>query len=166
MKKRIHTHPKQRGQSLVELGLSMIVLLFLLAGAINFGMAFYDYVAIRDAAQEGALYGSINPPLNINDRNEIKYRVQHSSDKPVDLKNDPSVVVKVCTCNPSVVNCQIEGNWSCDSDPAICPGYQLKVTVEYYCPVTMPIVGIFTDAIHLTASATSTILTSTTTSCP
>ncbi len=55
---------KQRGQSLVELGLTMMVMLWLLSGAVDFGLGFFAYVAIRDAAQEGALFGSINPPLD------------------------------------------------------------------------------------------------------
>jgi Flp pilus assembly protein TadG len=51
----------ERGQSLVELAISLIVLLFLLLGAVEFSLALFQYVTIRDAAQEGALYGSINP---------------------------------------------------------------------------------------------------------
>jgi Flp pilus assembly protein TadG len=51
----------QSGQSLVELAISLIVLLYLLLGAVEFGIALFQYVSIRDAAQEGALYGSINP---------------------------------------------------------------------------------------------------------
>ena len=47
---------RQRGQSLVELAISLMIILWLLAGAIDFGIGFFSYVAIRDAAQEGALY--------------------------------------------------------------------------------------------------------------
>ena len=51
----------ERGQSLVELAISITILIFLLAGAVEFGMAFFQFVQLRDAAQEGALYGSTNP---------------------------------------------------------------------------------------------------------
>lgn len=51
----------ESGQSLVELAISLIVLLYLLLGAVEFGIALFQYISIRDAAQEGALYGSINP---------------------------------------------------------------------------------------------------------
>jgi len=141
MHKRIHIPPEQRGQSLVELGISMIVLLFLLAGAINFGIAFYDYVAITDAAQEGALYGSINPTNTAG----IITRVQLSSSSPVNLS----------TITPTV-----------STPNGTCPGKPLTVTLVYYSPVTMPIAGIFTNAIRLTASATSIILKSPTLGCP
>ncbi len=53
---------RERGQSLVELGISILILLYLLAGAAEFGVLFFQFVQLRDAAQEGALYGSMNPP--------------------------------------------------------------------------------------------------------
>ena len=40
----------QRGQSLVELGVSLVVLLYLLSGAAEFGVLFFQYVQLRDAA--------------------------------------------------------------------------------------------------------------------
>ena len=49
----------ERGQSLVELAISLVILLYLLSGAVEFGILFFQYVQLRDAAQEGALYGSI-----------------------------------------------------------------------------------------------------------
>jgi Flp pilus assembly protein TadG len=142
---------RQRGQSLVELGLAMVVLLFLLAGAINFGIAFFSYVAISDAAQEGALYGSIVPAtdtLGTINTSGIIMRVQQSSSSPV----------KLSTIIPTV---NFDG-----TAKQTCTGRLLTVTIVYHCPITMPIVGIFTTDIKLTASATSTIMTSTTTNCP
>ncbi len=141
---------KQRGQSLVELGISMMVLLILLAGAINFGIAFFDYVALRDATQEGALYGSITPATDtlgtLNTANIIT-RVQRSSSTPVNL----TIITPTVTFDGTTKQ--------------TCPGHYLTVAIEYYVPITMPIAGIFTNAIHLKASATSTILTSTTVIC-
>ena len=51
----------ERGQSLVEMAISITVLVFLLSGAVEFGMMYFQYIQLRDAAQEGALYGSLNP---------------------------------------------------------------------------------------------------------
>jgi len=57
----ISHHPRgKRGQSLVELSISLMVILMLLSGAVDFGMALFSYTTLRDAAQEGALYGSIS----------------------------------------------------------------------------------------------------------
>ena len=46
---------------MVEFALSLTFMLILLAGAIYFGIGLFHYVAMRDAAQEGALFGSMNP---------------------------------------------------------------------------------------------------------
>lgn len=51
----------EAGQSLVELAIIFSLLLVLIAGAANFGRAFFTYLSLRDAAQEGASYGSIEP---------------------------------------------------------------------------------------------------------
>lgn len=51
----------ERGQSLMELAISLLLMLSLLAGAIDLGRAFFTYSALRDAAQEGAAFGSLYP---------------------------------------------------------------------------------------------------------
>jgi len=51
----------EKGQSLVEMALSLVLILILLVGTVEMGMAFFQYIQLRDAAQEGALYGSIAP---------------------------------------------------------------------------------------------------------
>lgn len=56
------TRPERsRGQSLVELALIAPLLLLLMAAAIDLGRLFYAYVAVENAAKEGALYGAVNP---------------------------------------------------------------------------------------------------------
>jgi Flp pilus assembly protein TadG len=146
MTKKMRIPPRPRGQSLVEMGLFMMVLLLLLAGAVEFGIGFFSYVAIRDAAQEGALYGSI-----VYDKDHLGYtvsdfqamiidRVENSSTGPVDLKSSS---VSVGVVPPS----------------AWCAGYPLKVNVSYQYPISMPLIGVITGpTINLKASATSTIL--------
>src|SRR3990172_12278533 len=54
-------HSASRGQSLVEFAISLTFMLILLSGAVYFGIGLFYYIAMRDAAQEGALYGSMNP---------------------------------------------------------------------------------------------------------
>lgn len=49
------------GQSVVEFALVVPILLLILAGAIDLGRAFYAYVAVENAAKEGALYGARHP---------------------------------------------------------------------------------------------------------
>ena len=61
----------ERGQSLVELAISFPVILLLMLGTLDFGMATYSYLIIRDAAQEGALYGSIDPNNKVEINNDF-----------------------------------------------------------------------------------------------
>lgn len=49
------------GQSLVELAISLPLLLLLLLGTIDMGRVFFDYIEMRQAAVEGATYGSRRP---------------------------------------------------------------------------------------------------------
>lgn len=63
----------ERAQSLVEMALALPVLLMLLLGAADLGRAYYAYVAITNAAREGARYGASNP----GDPSGIIRRVQN-----------------------------------------------------------------------------------------
>lgn len=127
------------GQSLVEMGLMMMILLWLLAGAVDFGMAFFTTVALRDAAQEGALYGALNPPTDSSCSTEIVNRVQQSgTDVPINLLD-------------TTVSCPTFG---------ACVGSSVEVRVEYdYYAVTPLVESFLSNApIKLSASATSPIL--------
>ncbi len=62
MRSAIQSRQKEGGQSTVELAISITLLMTLLAGTVEFGRALYTWLAMRDAAQEGAYYGSISPP--------------------------------------------------------------------------------------------------------
>lgn len=90
MKKVIQNKLKERGQSMVELAISITILMMLLAGTIDFGRAFFTWLTLRDAAQEGASYGSIYPSRV----DLIKERVWDNLEQVVpDPKTDVNVVV-------------------------------------------------------------------------
>jgi Flp pilus assembly protein TadG len=136
----------ERGQSLVELSISILILLVLLAGAVEFGMAFFQFVQLRDAAQEGALYGSLNPPASTGDVNylAIVSRIRNSSDSPIDL-TDTSVVP--------------DANITITVNGAACEGNSLEVRVSYDHQVFMPFMSqIIGSTVPLNATVTDTIL--------
>src|SRR5262245_39578380 len=90
------TIKSERGQSLVELSISLVLLLLLLSGAVEFGMAFFQYVQLRDAAQEGALYGSMNPnngTQTVVNQTGIETRARAASSSPVNLQDAVNVTV-------------------------------------------------------------------------
>lgn len=136
----------ERGQSLVELAISILILVYLLAGAVEFGLAFFQYVQLRDAAQEGALYGSMNPPDSATDTasiTAIQNRARAASDRPIDLIADPSITVDVVV-----------------TDGQYCEGGSLQVTVSYDHQIFMPFIPEFIggNIIPLDATVTDTIL--------
>jgi Flp pilus assembly protein TadG len=135
----------ERGQSLVELAISFTVLMYLLAGAVEFGIIFFQFVQLRDAAQEGALYGSMLP----TDAAAIETRVRGSSSSPVDLA-DPAVQVAI-TVTDSGGNVKAIAD-ACESDG-------LTVEVLYYHHVFMPFMPrIIGSDIPLRATVTDTVL--------
>ena len=128
----------ERGQSLVELAMSLTVILLLLSGAVDFSIAYFSFAAMQDAAQEGALYGSINP----TDTDGIITRVRSASTNPVDLANEDRVDVDVSLSGDA------------------CEGNEVTVNVIYDYPISMPFIGaiIGSQQITLNASVTDTIL--------
>ena len=147
MKKKFRLPTSPKGQSLVELAISITILVYLLSGAVEFGIAFFQFVQLRDAAQEGALYGSLNPPANsdVNDPNrlDIIERAEASSSSPIDLANDLAV--------------NVEGEVT---DGQYCEGGSLEVRITYPHQVFMPFIEVITGGtIPLTATVTDTILT-------
>jgi hypothetical protein len=72
---------KESGQGLVEFAVGITFLLVLLAGILDLGRAYFTYIALQDAAQEGASFGSISP----NDFDGIRKRVRATSSGPIDF---------------------------------------------------------------------------------
>ena len=149
----------QRGQSLVELGISLVILLYLLSGAAEFGVLFFQYVQLRDAAQEGALYGSMNPYIDTGSPGNGKFdvgepvnqagieqRARAASNSPIDL-TDPTLVTIVAS--------------SSDGSNLFCEGHGVKVVVTYDHNIFMPFMPqiLNQDKITLTATVVDTILT-------
>jgi Flp pilus assembly protein TadG len=143
MKKNKH----ERGQSLVEMAVSLVLLLLLLSGTVEFGMAFFQFIQLRDAAQEGALYGSINPA----DTTNITARTQGASNSPINLT----------TITPDISYFDTTGTATTDNTKK-CEGGGIKVTLVYNHKIFMPFMSAALggrQTIPLTASVTDTILT-------
>ncbi len=158
--RKLSPNRRERGQSLVELAISLTVMLLLLSGAVTFGMALFSYVAMRDAAQEGALFGSFNPctdatgatcnsATNLN-TDAIRTRVREASTSPLNL-NLTSINVQL---TPSGAE-PCEGIASGNSTPNA-----IQVTIDYDYPIIMPYIGgiIGSQTIGLHAAVTDTIL--------
>ena len=109
----------ERGQSLVELGISLVVMLFLFGGLVEFGIIFFQYVQLKDAAQEGALYGSLYPYDTVS----IEQRVRNSSTSPIDL-HTPNVEIFISYPEVYTTNVHEYANLCCGSSwQGLPPGY-------------------------------------------
>ena len=134
----INLPQSERGQSLVELAISLTVILLLLSGTVDFSIAYFSFSAMQDAAQEGALYGSVHP----ENEGAIKDRVRNASSNPVDLSDQDLVEVNVTFPGDA------------------CEGNEIRVNVVYDYPISMPFIGgiIRSQKITLNASVTDTVL--------
>lgn len=132
-------YESENGQSLVEFTFSLFVLLVLLAGLVDLGRALFTYMALRDAAQEGALYGSFSPA----DTTGIRDRMYKNSNLLSSLEGSGLI------------------NISITHDGTPCTGEAISIQITHNnFPITMPFLGalIGSQTINITASVTDTIL--------
>ena len=128
---------EEKGQSLVELAVSLVILLLLVGGIVDLGRAFFTSMSLRDAVQEGALYGSIDP----TNTTAIKNHVLSTSSMSPDMIGLNDITIEIIN--------------------APCTGNRIKVTAVYTdFPITMPFMGVVLggQTIPLSASVTDTIL--------
>ncbi len=116
---------KEQGQSLVEFALSIVFILVILAGIVDLGRAFFAYVSVRDAAQEGAAFAAfcLYDETGALNEDRVFSRVRNSSTIPVDLTDTTDVAVTV-VCTPA---CSADNTSSGHTSP----GDTVSVTVSY-----------------------------------
>jgi Flp pilus assembly protein TadG len=129
---------RQRAQALTEFALFVTVLFLIIAGTVDFGRAFFYFNTIRDAAGEGAFYGSFDP----TNTTEIEKRVRKTSASPIDLTDTSLVTVDINTIGSP------------------CAGNTIQVTVTYQFTVVTPFIGVFLggQTIPLSSTMSHTIL--------
>lgn len=138
----------QRGQSLVEFSVSMVILLILFTGVVDFGWAFFTMVSLNDAAQEGAAYAAICPAQTTNIRSRV-------------LESAPDLIGRTLLADDISVCVAGLDSASCGAAPQI--GGYVKVELNYSHRVITPFIGaiIGTQTIPLRASAWNRILQTT-----
>lgn len=126
----------QRGQSLTEMAITLTILLTLLAGVLDLGRAYYTFLTLRDAAAEGAAYGSFDP----TNSSEIEARVRRESPGGMVDLNSVSV-------SSTVIGLPCRGG-----------GIEVTVVTDYL--LLTPFVGSIagTQTLPLEAKVTNTIL--------
>jgi hypothetical protein len=135
----------EKGQSLVEFAFSLVMLLILVAGIVDLGRALFTYLSIRDAAQEGALYASLNP----TDTTCIIQRTRDSSTLISGLGNEiivtvaPTVGTQLCAGSTGGVR------------------HGIRVTINYpNFPLAMPFMSVIVggSTVPISASVIDSII--------
>jgi hypothetical protein len=141
----------EKGQSLVEFSLSLVLLLLLLSGLLDLGRVYFTFVALEDAAGEAALYLSLNPQcvhatdvdgVVCADPNNADYRARNSGGDEVDWT---------------------KANINFEMPEFYGVGEPIKVSVDYsfalLTPIIPKIVGL--NPIKISTSASQIIITET-----
>jgi hypothetical protein len=149
--------PRLRGQALVELALAGLLLALMLAGAVDFGRAYYTSIIVENMAGEGAAYAALYPGREyrnndcsietVTDEISIQERVRRVAREHglvIDREDQNSALITI-----SPANC-----WQ------RCAGTEISVTVTYRLnDLFLPrLLGI--NSIAITKSASQTILNS------
>lgn len=148
---------KQSGQSLVELAISVMIIMLLVLGAVETGMAIFQYVTISDAAQEGANFASIYPPQTPIAENNIKNRVYEAANDVLPSLASQGIVSYVINDYNKDGLCDTDCLKLCEGTTVIGQAHSITITVQYDHKIIFPLYP-SAKPITLKASATSTIL--------
>ena len=146
-----------RGQSVVEFVLIFPVFLIILAGAIDLGRLFYAFVAVENAAKEGALFGA-RAPLCADDSNprctdpgNVAWRVQHEATNLASGGVSDLIPTIACVSAPGGVP-RTPLKTCVDGDKYV-------VAVSYDFHLVTPILGqVFGSGLTLRSEARATVL--------
>jgi len=151
---------KESGQSLVEFAMSIMFLIILVAGVVDLGRAFFVYIALRDAAQEGAAYASVariypEGPMMCA---EIVSRTKTTSDTQIVDLNQTTV-----TSTFDGIGCGgLDPENSASDRQRACFGRNIRVTVSIAnFPLATPFMGTILgkQTIPISASIEDSVLT-------
>lgn len=120
----------ESGQGLVELAVSLIVILVILAGIVDISRTITTKMQLQDAAEEGVVYAMAFP----KNCTQIQYRVLDNLKK-----------VKNAVLSDVVVT---YNNVACGSATGDLKGQLIKVAISNSFPVSMPFIGEFIGNIH------------------
>jgi Flp pilus assembly protein TadG len=154
---KIRGRDRSRGQSVVEFALVLPILLLLLAATVDFGRLFYAYVAVQNAAKEGALYGARSPlcddATNVNcpNPNNVAWHVTNEASNLKD-SNGVSLLSSTVACRDTAGTLVAPINNCLD-------GYTYQVTVTSPFRLITPLLStIIGQNITLRAEAQSTVV--------
>ena len=122
----------EKGQSLVELGVSLVLLLIILAGIVDLGRAVIVHFILQDAAEEGILYGTSFP----TDCNQITMRIRDNLNMGF-IKSSVNVSIKIEDDSGHYASCYSIPN------AQVYSGKLMQIELQNNFTLTMPFLGTF-----------------------
>ena len=141
---------RAQGQSLVEFCLMLVFLLVVLMGVLDLGRAYFTYLAVKDAASEGAYFGSAFPQCidesvalfnpGCAGGNNIDFRVRNTAPDGGLVEWDDALVITT------------------HQSPSLEAGQALTVSVSYQYQMITPFVSAIAANGTLTLTARSSAI--------
>lgn len=113
----------ERGSSVIEAALVTLLLLLLLAGAVDIGRAFYGFIVVTNAAREGARLATRLPCTSAN-LLLLHNAILAAVDAEADGLGEDTTVITTITPDPLGTGCAAAGT-------------PIKVSVSYQLPTIM-----------------------------
>jgi hypothetical protein len=138
----------EKGQSLIELAVSLVLLLLILAGIFDLGRAILSYFILQDAAEEGIVYGVSFP----TDCYQIALRIRSNLEGTL-VDDTYSIAVDIEDASG--------GYTACYSIPyaQVYASKKMQITLKYDFQISMPFLGAFTgQTIPMTITTNGVIL--------
>lgn len=144
--------PRTHGQALVEFALVIPVMLLLVVGGLDAGRLFFTWIAVSDAAREGAAYAAGNAAGNPTDTSGISVRVNQEGNVQGQGGEGTTTITTTCTDRYGyALTCAsaFGGNGT---------GNTVKVAVQRPFSFVTPVIGaILGNSVNLAGSATSAV---------
>lgn len=102
----------RRGNTMVELAVSIPVFLMMVMGAIDFGRLFFEATTLSNASASGGLYGTVGMQ---NATNTTGVRLAAENDAS-DVTGFTATPILRCSCPASMTDFYGETEWPCDTE--------------------------------------------------
>lgn len=135
----------ERGQSFMELAISLVFLLILVSAMVDLGWAFYTMISLRDITQEATAYGA----MCASDTSGIEERFRKSASSPLNADDISEYELRYCT---PIGVCRTNTPKTGDF---------IRLTATYQHHIVTPFVGIFLGNVQdypLTVTTSNTIM--------
>ena len=144
----VRSSKPERGQSIVELAISLVLILTLLSGIFDLGRAIFTLFALQDAIEEGIIFGVAFP----THCDQIRERIAYDLSNEV-LPDDIAVVVTIERDNGTFAPC------SGIPIAEVYAGKEIHIEASQTFQIRMPFLGaIIGQTIPLRATANGVIL--------